>query len=108
MIPRLLKLIEDLTNWYIRFNRKRFKMEFGAKDTLTALGTLYEVLFTLSRAMASFSPFLTENMYQGLKKFFPKPDIATELSSMKLDDEECQVFLNLMIGYSICSLFTFS
>jgi isoleucyl-tRNA synthetase len=73
VVPRLLKLIEDLTNWYIRFNRKRLKGEYGSDDTLKSLNTLFEVLYTLIRAMAPFTPFLTENMYQGLKTFVHLP-----------------------------------
>ncbi|KAF6763074.1 isoleucine-tRNA ligase [Ephemerocybe angulata] len=33
IIPRLLDLIDELTNWYIRFNRKRLKGEDGKEDT---------------------------------------------------------------------------
>jgi isoleucyl-tRNA synthetase len=52
IIPRLLALIDELTNWYIRFNRKRLKGEDGLKDTVAALNTLFETLFTLCRTMA--------------------------------------------------------
>lgn len=69
VVPRLINMIEDLTNWYIRFNRKRLKGEQGVPDTLQALNTLFDVLFTLARTMAPFTPFLTENMYQGLKQY---------------------------------------
>lgn len=51
IIPRLLDLIDELTNWYIRFNRKRLKGEDGVEDTVTALNTLFETLFTLCRTM---------------------------------------------------------
>jgi len=51
IIPRLLDLIDELTNWYIRFNRKRLKGEDGVKDTIAALNTLFETLFTLCRTM---------------------------------------------------------
>jgi isoleucyl-tRNA synthetase len=74
VVPRLLKLIEDLTNWYIRFNRKRLKGENGVEDTIFALSSLFEVLYTLARTMAPFTPFLTENMYQGLRRFLPSTD----------------------------------
>lgn len=84
-MPRLLKLIEDLTNWYIRFNRKRCKGENGVDDCLHSLSTLFEVLFTLARTMAPFTPFLVENMYQGLQQFIrvkalsdvPSPDVRS-------------------------------
>ena len=51
IIPRLLDLIDELTNWYIRFNRKRLKGEDGKDDTIKALNTLFETLFTLCRTM---------------------------------------------------------
>jgi isoleucyl-tRNA synthetase len=51
IIPRLLALVDELTNWYIRFNRKRLKGEDGLEDTVTALNTLFETLFTLCRTM---------------------------------------------------------
>jgi isoleucyl-tRNA synthetase len=51
IIPRLLDLIDELTNWYIRFNRRRLKGEDGAEDTKIALNTLFEALFTLCRTM---------------------------------------------------------
>jgi isoleucyl-tRNA synthetase len=55
VIPRLLDLVDELTNWYIRFNRKRLKGEDGKEDTAVALNTLFEALFTLCRTMVGFS-----------------------------------------------------
>lgn len=54
VIPRLLDLVDELTNWYIRFNRKRLKGEDGTEDTIAALNTLFEALFTLCRTMVRF------------------------------------------------------
>lgn len=71
VVPRLLTMINELTNWYIRFNRKRLKGENGKEDTVAALNTLFETLMTVCRTMSSFTPFLTENLYQGLRKFLP-------------------------------------
>ena len=51
IIPRLLELIDDLTNWYIRFNRKRLKGEDGEEDTTEALNTLFVALLTLCQTM---------------------------------------------------------
>lgn len=69
VVPRLLRIIDDLTNWYIRFNRKRLKggAGLGVEDTEAALNTLLQVLFTIVRAMAPFTPFLTEHIYSLLK-----------------------------------------
>ncbi|KAK2740126.1 hypothetical protein FQN57_006241 [Myotisia sp. PD_48] len=69
VVPRLLDVIDNLTNWYIRFNRKRLKGTAGLSDhdTTTALNTLLQVLFTLVRAMAPFTPFIAEHIYGQLK-----------------------------------------
>ena len=72
MVPRLLDLLDNTTNWYIRFNRKRLKGELGLDDTLQALNTLFEVLFTLMRGLAPFAPFLTDNIYLHLLPYIPK------------------------------------
>lgn len=71
VVPGLLKLIDDLTNWYIRLNRSRLKGENGVEDTIKALNTLFEALYVLVRAMAPFTPFLAETIYQNLKGAIP-------------------------------------
>ncbi|CAO3681379.1 hypothetical protein G6F70_004113 [Rhizopus microsporus] len=81
VVPRLLHMIEDLTNWYVRFNRRRLKGENGLEEAKFSMNTLYEVLFTLCLTMAPFTPFLTENMYQNLKSFAPKdPNVVDDRS----------------------------
>ncbi|VEU22627.1 DEKNAAC103536 [Brettanomyces naardenensis] len=70
VVPKLLNLIDQLTNWYIRFNRKRLKGENGLEDANLALNTLTEALFALVRAMAPFTPYLADNIYKKLAKLF--------------------------------------
>jgi isoleucyl-tRNA synthetase len=82
IIPRLLDLIDELTNWYIRFNRRRLKGEDGLEDTVVALNTLFETLFTLCRTMSSYTPFLTENIYQSLRKYIPEDPSASDTRSV--------------------------
>lgn len=82
IIPRLLELVDELTNWYIRFNRKRLKGEDGKEDTIAALNTLFETLFTLCRTMSSYTPFLTENIYQSLREFIPENPAAGDTRSV--------------------------
>jgi isoleucyl-tRNA synthetase len=72
VVPRLLDLIDNTTNWYIRFNRKRLKGELGLDDTQHALNTLFEVLFTLVKSLAPFTPFITDTIYQRLLPHIPK------------------------------------
>ncbi|KXX74756.1 Isoleucine--tRNA ligase, cytoplasmic [Madurella mycetomatis] len=68
-VPRLLQVIDNLTNWYIRFNRRRLKgiANLGIKDTTSALHTLLQTLLTIIRALAPFTPFITEHIYQLLR-----------------------------------------
>jgi len=72
VVPRLLELLENTTNWYIRFNRSRLKGSGGLEDTLAALNTLFEVLYVQIRALAPFIPFLTDTIFQKIKKHIPK------------------------------------
>jgi len=60
------KFIDDLTNWYIRRSRRRFWKSENDADKKQAYDTLYHVLVTLTKVMAPFMPFVTEEMYQNL------------------------------------------
>lgn len=75
-------MIDNTTNWYIRFNRKRLKGEYGTEDTLHALNSLFEVLFILVRALAPFTPFLSENIYQRLRPYIPKSMLPEDSRSV--------------------------
>ena len=59
---------DDLSNWYIRRNRRRFWRSKDSSDTdkLAAYQTLHEVLLTLTKLLAPCIPFITERMYQNL------------------------------------------
>lgn len=66
--PELHDFIEDLTNWYIKFNRGRLKGRFCSQvEEMQALSTLYYTLITFCKISAPFMPFLTEVIYQKLK-----------------------------------------
>jgi isoleucyl-tRNA synthetase len=82
ILPRLLDLIDELTNWYIRFNRRRLKGEDGKEDTVAALNTLFETLFTLCRTMSSYTPFMTENLYQTLREYIPEDPSVPDARSV--------------------------
>ena len=60
--------IDDLSNWYIRRNRRRFWRSKDAHDNdkLAAYQTLHEVMLTLSQLLAPVIPFLAERIYQNL------------------------------------------
>ena len=60
-------VIEDFSQWYIRRSRKRFRPE--SEDFKEVSETLRFTLFTLSKLIAPFAPFLSEEIYQNLQAF---------------------------------------
>ncbi|MGY2004666.1 isoleucine--tRNA ligase [Blastococcus sp. SYSU DS1024] len=54
----LAQFVDDLSNWYVRRSRRRFWDGDAA-----ALGTLHEVLDGLTRLMAPFTPFVTDEVW---------------------------------------------
>jgi isoleucyl-tRNA synthetase len=72
VVPELLDFIEALTNTYIRFNRPHFWKSGMPEDKRFAYETLYHVLTTLSKLMAPFAPFLSEETYLNLSKSLPE------------------------------------
>jgi isoleucyl-tRNA synthetase len=59
-------IVDDLTNFYIRVNRKRFWKSDDKNDQLTAYACLYLALKTLTQVMAPVIPFMTEHIWQNL------------------------------------------
>jgi len=61
----LRAFVDALSNWYVRRSRDRF---WGPKDQAKwdAYNTLYEVLSTLSRLLAPFTPFMAERIHRAL------------------------------------------
>lgn len=88
VVPKLLGFIDNLTNWYIRLNRPRIKgdTEGGLDDTKKGLNTLTEALFTLSRAMAPFTPFLADGIYQRLKPFYTTEELEKHAVNPEIKD----------------------
>ena len=60
------KFIDNLSNWYIRRSRKRFWKSENDADKDFAYQTLYIVLVELSKLMAPFTPFMSEEIYKNL------------------------------------------
>ena len=62
-------LNDDLSNWYIRLNRKRFWKGDLSEDKLMAYQTLFECLYKISIISSPFTPFYSEKLFQNLNKF---------------------------------------
>ena len=59
---------DDLSNWYVRLNRKRFWGKEMSKDKLSAYQTLYTCLETVAKLLAPFAPFYSDQLYLDLTK----------------------------------------
>jgi isoleucyl-tRNA synthetase len=58
--------VDQLSNWYVRRNRRRFWKAASGDDKQAAYATLYECLNAVHRLMAPFVPFMSEAVYQNL------------------------------------------
>ena len=59
-------VVEDLSNWYIRRARRRFYSEGLNDDKKAVYKTTYDVLVGVTKLMAPFAPFLSDEMYINL------------------------------------------
>lgn len=78
---------DNLSNWYVRLNRKRYWAGEMTQDKLSAYQTLYTCLLTVSKLIAPISPFYADRLYKDLTNgqgeaesvhlaLFPKADVA--------------------------------
>lgn len=67
---------DDLSNWYVRLNRKRFWGKEMSDDKRSAYETLYTCLLTISKLLAPFAPFYADQLYR---------DLGGEKDSVHLD-----------------------
>ena len=100
-LNKVVKLVtefvsDDLSNWYIRRNRKRFWQSELDNSKMSVYQTTYEVLIGICKIVAPISPFITEEIYQNLTDeesvhlaSFPIPD-------EKLIDEELENKMELV------------
>jgi isoleucyl-tRNA synthetase len=99
VVPELFNFIEDLTNWYIRLNRRRFWEEGLGPDKIAAYSTLYNTLEALSRLMAPFAPFLSEHIYQQLKVFGADLEESVHLAAYpEANDKLIRPILETAVG----------
>ena len=89
VVPELFEFIEELTNWYIRLNRSRFWTEGESKAKDAAYQTLFTTLHELALVMAPFTPFLSETIYQSLRRYLPETvSTSVHLSQYPVAAEE--------------------
>ena len=87
---------DNLSNWYVRLNRKRFWGSKMSEDKLSAYQTLYTCLVTVAKLLAPIAPFYADQLYEDLVKATSKdnkcsvhltefPVVNTELIDKELE-----------------------
>lgn len=71
---------EELSNWYVRRNRRRFWKSGTTLDKTAAYQTLYECLKNMSRMMSPIAPFMGEWIYQRLNEVSKLDEDSVHLS----------------------------
>ncbi len=64
--------IEQLSNWYVRRNRRRFWKSEMNNDKISAYQTLYKCLVTVAKLSSPITPFISEEIYQCLNSVTKK------------------------------------
>lgn len=73
--------VDDISNWYIRTNRRRFWKTEDAADKMVAYYTLFTALNTCVKVMAPIIPFMTESIWQDLtRRVLPDSELSVHMS----------------------------
>lgn len=75
------KLVDDISNFYIRSNRKRFWKSENKRDQLTAYWCLYYAVKSIVRIMTPIVPFVTEYIWQNLVREVEKDEVECVMLS---------------------------
>lgn len=82
------KLIDELSNWYVRRNRRRFWKGELDSDKISAYLTLYEAITTIIKLMAPFTPFVTEAIYQNIVGSVKEDGLSVHIENYPVSDEK--------------------
>ena len=78
---------ENLSNWYVRLNRKRFWGGGLSDDKLAAYQTLYTCLETVAQLSAPFAPFISDRIFTDLNAVSGRhSEVSVHLSSFPVAD----------------------
>lgn len=79
---------DDLSNWYVRLNRKRFWGKEMSADKLSAYQTLCTCLETVAKLLAPFAPFYADQLYMDLVSVTNHENVGSvHLASFPISDE---------------------
>ena len=102
---------DNLSNWYVRLNRKRFWGGGLDSDKLAAYQTLLTCLETVARLMAPFAPFFADRLYRDLTapalEAEGKPMVSVHLTDFPKADEsviDSALEERMHLAQTVCSL----
>ena len=106
------RFVEELSNWYVRRNRRRFWKAENDSDKQAAYLTLYTCLKTLALVLAPFMPYVSEALYQNLVAGYdasalesvhlaPWPETATSFIDQQLLDDMAVLLEAVSLGRSV-------
>lgn len=79
---------DNLSNWYVRLNRKRFWGGEMTQDKLSAYQTLYTCLETISKLIAPIAPFYADKLYIDLTSACEQnPEVSVHLADFPVYNE---------------------
>ena len=79
---------DNLSNWYVRLNRKRFWGSSMSADKLSAYQTLYTCLETVAKLMAPIAPFYADRLYMDLISVTGRDNVVSvHLANFQVADE---------------------
>lgn len=102
---QLATLLDEVSNWYVRRSRTRFWASGMSDDKRAAFSTLYEVLTTIARLLAPFTPYVADDLYEKLTSTnvhladYPKSDAS--LIDSSLEQSMKQVLQIVELGRSL-------
>ncbi|MEC1177769.1 isoleucine--tRNA ligase [Metasolibacillus meyeri] len=101
----IAKLMDDVSNWYVRRSRQRFWASGFSDDKRAAFNTLHTVLSDVCRLLAPFTPFMAEHIYMQLHnesvhlQDYPTAHVA--YINVELEEEMATIVKIVELGRSI-------
>ena len=89
-------VVDNLSNWFVRLNRKRFWGGEMNEDKLSAYQTLYTCLETIAKLIAPFAPFFADQLFNDLNSVTQREDTdSVHLASFPVPDNNINKELEL-------------
>ncbi|MEX2573511.1 MAG: class I tRNA ligase family protein, partial [Balneolaceae bacterium] len=79
-VREIEKVVDELSNWYVRRNRRRFWKEGKSLDKTAAYQTLYDCLLDLAKVMSPIAPYTGEWLFRNLNRVTGQDEDSVHIS----------------------------